>query len=247
MKKFIILAGIWTCLLVGGFIAILLTEDRTGPIISVNGTDIVYNQAEDKDSLLAYVTAVDEKDGDVTASVMVADILPLLDKTSAKVVYVAEDKSNNVTKKEVFVGYTPMPVEEEAHPVHDTNKEESVVALNIKGPDTSLAPNDSTKPSAETNTNIATDEESEASLVNKNPVLSLIADKHTIGRRDDFEPKDLIESVSDDKDLVNYLMEHITVVGNYDVNTRGDYVLMYYAQDSDGNESERLYMVLTVE
>ncbi len=47
--------------------------------------------------------------------------------------------------------------------------------------------------------------------------------------------------------MVNYLMEHITVVGNYDVNTRGDYVLMYYAQDSEGNESERLYMVLTVE
>lgn len=245
MKKFVIMAGIWTCLLIGGFVAILLTEDRTGPTITVSGTDIVYNQAEGKDSLLAHVTAVDEKDGDVTSSIMVADILPLLDKTSAKIVYVAEDKSNNVSKKEVFVGYKPL--EEEILPANDTAKEEAVVALTMGGPDTELRNNGSTTPIAETDTSQGADVDSNEIIVDSNPVLTLIANEHTIDRRDEFEPKDLIESVSDDKDLVNYLMEHINIVGNYDVNTRGDYVLMYYAIDSDGNESERLYIVLTVE
>jgi hypothetical protein len=246
MKKFIILAGIWTGLLIGGFIAILLTEDRTGPIITVNGTDIVYNQADDKDSLLSYVTAVDEKDGDVTETVMVADILPLLNKTSAKVVYVAEDKSNNVTKKEVYVNYAPL--KEEILNASNTLEEEAVLALNMSSADTNDKNNESSSPSNETDTAKAADEDnSEEVVVETNPVLTLIANEQTIERRDEFEPKDLIESVSDDKDLVNYLMEHISVVGNYDVNTRGDYVLMYYATDSDGNESERLYMVLTVE
>ena len=246
MKKFIILAGIWTGLLIGGFIAILLTEDRTGPIITVNGTDIVYNQADDKDSLLSYVTAVDEKDGDVTETVMVADILPLLNKTSAKVVYVAEDKSNNVTKKEVYVNYAPL--KEEILNVSNTLEEEAVLALNMSSADANDKNNESSSLSNETDTAKAAGEDnSEEVVVETNPVLTLISNEQTIERRDEFEPKDLIESVSDDKDLVNYLMEHISVVGNYDVNTRGDYVLMYYATDSDGNESERLYMVLTVE
>jgi hypothetical protein len=246
MKKFIILAGIWTGLLIGGFIAILLTEDRTGPIITVNGTDIVYNQADDKGSLLSYVTAVDEKDGDVTETVMVADILPLLNKTSAKVVYVAEDKSNNVTKKEVYVNYAPL--KEEILNVSNTLEEEAVLALNMSSADANDKNNESSSPSNEIDTaKTAGEDNSEEVVVETNPVLTLISNEQTIESRDEFEPRDLIESVSDDKDLVNYLMEHISIVGNYDVNTRGDYVLMYYATDSDGNESERLYMVLTVE
>lgn len=245
MNKFIILAGIWTCILIGGFTAIMFMEDRKGPTITVNGSDIVYKQGEDKDSLLSFVTAIDEKDGDVTESVMVADILPLLDRSSAKVVYVAEDKSNNVAKKEVFVTYEPL---EETPQVSAATEGEAVVAFNLSSGDTKNVTGENETASGGIDRNEETEKGSEEEEAKEaNPTLILASNEYTIERRDEFEPKDLIEAVSDDKDLVNYLMEHITVVGNYDVNTRGDYVLMYYATDSDGNESERLYLVLTVE
>lgn len=245
MNKFMILAGIWTCILIGGFTAIMLMEDRKGPTITVNSSDIVYKQGEDKDSLLSFVTAMDEKDGDVTESVMVADILPLLDRSSAKVVYVAEDKSNNVAKKEVFVTYEPL---EETPQVSAATEGEAVVAFNTSSGDTKNVAGENETISGGADRNEETEKGSEEEEAKEaNPTLILVSNEHSIERREEFEPKDRIESVSDDKDLVNYLMEHITVVGNYDVNTRGDYVLMYYATDSDGNESERLYLVLTVE
>lgn len=233
MNKFVVLAGIWACLLIGGFTAIMVTEDRTGPVITVNSSEIVYKQEEDKDILLSHVSAIDQKDGDVTDSVMVADILPLLDLSSAKVVYVAEDKSNNVTKKEVYVTYVSV-IEEDVQAVGNP-EDEAVVALNISsgnGPGLDQTAGEDT---------------AEEIRPEPSPVLVLDAKEYTISRGDEFEPKDLVASIKDDKDLVNYLMDHIMVVGNYDVNTRGDYVLMYYAIDSDGYESERLYMILTVE
>lgn len=233
MNKFVVLAGIWTCVLIGGFTAIMLTEDRTGPIITVNSSEIIYNQDEDKDTLLSHITAVDQIDGDVTDSVMVTDILPLLDLTSAKVVYVAEDKSNNVTKKEVYVKYVPV-VEEEPQEI-DQSEEDSVVDLQV-----------SNKEEIDLNP-LPKDDLAENTTPDPAPILVLDALEHTISRGDEFEPKDLVATIEDDKDLVNYLMDHLMVVGNYDVDTRGDYVLMYYAIDSDGNESERLYMILTVD
>lgn len=250
MNKFIILAGVWTCILIGGFTAIMLLEDRTGPAITVISSDIVYNQGEDKDTLLSYVTAVDQKDGDVTDTVMVADLLPLLNELSAKVVYVAEDKSNNVTKKEVYITYVPL--KETAAEESVMSDEEAVSALKMSGGDIinnlSNSNNQADIPSGltEGNQNRAEDSIGDTEL-DSNPVLVLASNEYTILRREEFNPKDLIETVSDDKDLLNYLMDHVTVVGNYDINTRGDYVLMYYTIDSDGNESEREYMVLTVE
>jgi len=211
----------------------MLTEDRTGPVITVNSSEIVYKQDEDKDILLSHVSAIDQKDGDVTDSVMVADILPLLDLSSAKVVYVAEDKSNNVTKKEVYVTYVPV-IEDEVQAARKP-EDEAVVALNMSSGN---APG----------LNQTADEDTAEEIrPEPAPILVLDAKEYTISRGDEFEPKDLVASIQDDKDLVNYLMDHIMVVGNYDVNTRGDYVLMYYAIDSDGYESERLYMILTVE
>lgn len=235
MNKLII-AGITICLLIGGLTAIFLAEDRTGPTITVNSTVMEYKQGDDVDTLLSYVSAIDEEDGDVSDSIMVANILPLLDESQAKVVYVAEDKSNNVTKKEVYVTYIPLM--EEAKTIGDVNEEniDSNKASDEKSSGTVNVEGDDSKDSTgklETSIEI--------------PILTLADKEYTIQRRDNFEPKDMIDKISDDKDSINYLMDHVTVVGNYDVYTVGEYVLMYYVTDSDGNESERQFMVLKVE
>ncbi len=69
-------------------------QDTTAPTIEFEKTSIYYN-GRDVLTLLEGVTAVDDRDGDVSETLMVTDIYPLSDGTGI-VVYAAKDMSNNV-------------------------------------------------------------------------------------------------------------------------------------------------------
>lgn len=109
MKKFIILAGVVTALLFSVLIYIVMEEDRTAPVIMQDNKNLIYKEGEDYSLLLSGVRAEDDVDGDVTAAVIVGDVVTMPDETTAKVTYLAKDASNNVGELDIII-----PCEEKA-------------------------------------------------------------------------------------------------------------------------------------
>lgn len=106
-RVWIVLLGI-ICV-AGGASALALRTgmDRQGPVIGVPTDPVTYHEGEDTSVLLEGVSAKDDTDGDVTASVIVEAVYPSTDDRKAKVVYAAVDESNNVTKVSRMVDYVP--------------------------------------------------------------------------------------------------------------------------------------------
>lgn len=194
MKKFIIVASLLTVILTGIFIGLSVSEDRIGPAIEVMNSNVVYQKNEDMHELLKAVTATDDRDGDVTDSVMIEDILPMLDNATAKITFVAKDKSNNISKKEILIPY----------------------------------------------------EGEQVSTVEVYPKLILLTQQVTLSKGSPFEPTSLIREVSAYGDTQEELLKNLTVVGEYDNNTPGNYVLLLYVTDAKGNESNKEYVWIEV-
>lgn len=102
-------------------IFLYISKDRQAPTISYTG-DITYNEGDDVGVLLEGVTALDDKDGDVSDSLMIESIYKSGDK--AKVVYCAYDTSNNVSKLQRIVSYNSEVRQEE--PVVEVDYEEEL-------------------------------------------------------------------------------------------------------------------------
>lgn len=82
------------------------TTDTTGPIISFP-TDTVYMEVgPDEGILLSDVTAYDDRDKDVTDSLMIESISKFISPGKRLITYAAFDSSNNITKKERYLVYT---------------------------------------------------------------------------------------------------------------------------------------------
>ena len=107
MKKGIVAGLIVLCVALGaGTAAVVVTDDRKGPEIELPADgNVTYEEGSDTAPLLEGVTATDEKDGDVTDSLMIENIFPNDDHTSASVVYAAKDSHNNVSKATRRVNY----------------------------------------------------------------------------------------------------------------------------------------------
>lgn len=106
MKNWIFGAGIAVCLGAGGLAVYQkIANDRQAPEIFIDGT-IVYQDGM-QEELLEGVTAKDEQDGDVTASLVVETVTPNVKSETAVVIYAARDNSNNIAKASRIVEYIP--------------------------------------------------------------------------------------------------------------------------------------------
>ena len=78
MKKGIVAGLIVLCVALGaGTAAVVVTDDRKGPEIELPADgDVTYEEGSDTAPLLEGVTATDEKDGDVTDSLVIENIFP---------------------------------------------------------------------------------------------------------------------------------------------------------------------------
>ncbi len=74
-----------------------LGQDRTAPVISYGPDSLTYEEGMEESLLLAGVTAQDERDGDVTESLMVEKISET-SNGNVIITYVAKDHSDNVGK-----------------------------------------------------------------------------------------------------------------------------------------------------
>ena len=74
-----------------------LGQDRTAPVISYGPDSLSYEEGMEESLLLAGVTAQDERDGDVTESLMVEKVSEM-SNGNVIITYVAKDHSDNVGK-----------------------------------------------------------------------------------------------------------------------------------------------------
>ncbi len=78
--------------------AAFLAQDREGPQIFFPENEPVYTASTAENRLLEQVTAEDQRDGTVTDSLRIEEILPAEDGHRVAVIYAAMDDSGNVTK-----------------------------------------------------------------------------------------------------------------------------------------------------
>lgn len=80
--------------------------DTVGPVLTI-GEELLEISVEDpEDALLQGVTAFDERDGDVTASILVESVYGISEENLTTVTYAAFDSAGNVSKAQRQVRYT---------------------------------------------------------------------------------------------------------------------------------------------
>lgn len=195
-----------------------LLEDKEGPKIIFNSKDIVYREGEDTELLLKDVKARDKKDGDVSDTLTIEDILMTDGEDKAKVIYAAADKNGHVVKSTRTVTYEPMEEEtadvQPEPPDKDEDDEDDTDGEDDNQP---------TEPGA--------------------PVVKLSQKKVEIEKGGSFRPLDYVKEAKDDKDDV---WKRLRVSGEYDVNKEGTYEIRISATDTDGNRSNEAVLMLVV-
>ena len=78
-------------------VVLYLGQDRTAPVISYGADSLAYEEGMDQARLLEGVTAQDDRDGDVTGSLMVEKVSET-SNGNVIITYVAKDHSDNVGK-----------------------------------------------------------------------------------------------------------------------------------------------------
>ena len=231
MKKGIVAGLIVLCVALGaGTAAVVVTDDRKGPEIELPADgDVTYEEGSDTASLLEGVTATDEKDGDVTDSLMIENIFPNDDHTSASVVYAAKDSHNNVSKATRRVNYKAAaedtPAENESAPAAEEPQQ-----------------NDAEGTKNETDAQM----EIEA-LPAESPKLYLNTYEVTVEAGNDLDKTSYIKEMTDDADSQESLFNQIEIDGDVDTAVPGDYTLTYHVTDSDGNRSNAAVLTVHVQ
>lgn len=100
------LLAVCAILFVGYYITAEQSRDTVPPVITLREETVSMSVHKDHNSLLNGVTAVDDRDGDVTASVLVEDISPIDENRQATVTYAAFDAAGNVAKARGTIVYT---------------------------------------------------------------------------------------------------------------------------------------------
>ena len=237
MKKNIvtIAIGIVIILLVTVAIYVIANEDKKAPVITFNiptGREITYDSGQDKQTLIQYVKAVDGKDGDVSDSIIIEQIYISTDLSTAKVIYVARDKSNNIAKINHDFKY-----------IASQEEIDSLTLAKEKATSDAAALAQSTNVLA----TVATTKAVENTTVSpEKPVLTLSQNELTIAVGGSFNGTSYVKDITDDKDNKETLFRRIIVVGDYNTKTAGDYTISIYCTDTDGNTSNVEKFILHV-
>lgn len=240
MKKSKITIGIVAAAVVIALIicVLLLGGDSTGPVITVP-SDLQYRSGMTDDELLAGVTAVDNKDGDVSDTLIVKSVIELSDGNNVKITYAAQDSSNNISVKSITLPYdeggrgntsaddgeTSGEDVSEENPGDETDDTTDSISDNQPGETTSAYPEETTPVETES---------AEA------PVLYLTQIEDWIQKGSEVNWIRYVDDITDDKDDRNSLFQSIMIEDYPDMNTVGDYDMKFYCKDSDGNFSPRV-------
>ena len=84
----------------------VLSDDREPPTITVDTDTVEISVYDGQNALLKGVSATDDKDGDITADIMVENVSNITENSSATVTYAVYDSAGNVAKASRTVLYT---------------------------------------------------------------------------------------------------------------------------------------------
>lgn len=241
MKKGLVAMLLLACAaLLAGNVVIYIGKDRNGPEITVPQEELTYVAGSDTSALLNGVTAVDDRDGDVTSTVTVESIIPNEDQTGASVVYVAKDSKNNVTKATRLISY--------AADADQAAAQEAEAAAQQAAQEAAAA--DQTAASGEDAQTVddgaAQNEAAIAALPAESPRFYLTQYSVEVERGAELNRLGYVQDITDDKDSRDELYQGIQISGEVDTNTPGEYMLEYYVVDSDGNTSNTAQLKVTV-
>ena len=241
MKKGLVAMLLLACAaLLAGNVVIYIGKDRNGPDITVPQEELTYVAGSDTSALLNGVTAVDDRDGDVTSTVTVESIIPNEDQTGASVVYVAKDSQNNVTKAARLISYAAdagQAAAQEAEAAAQQADQEAAAAdqTAASGADAQTADDGA-----------AQNEAAIAALPAESPRFYLTQYSVEVERGAELNRLGYVQDITDDKDSRDELYQGIQISGEVDINTPGEYMLEYYVVDSDGNTSNTAQLKVTV-
>ncbi|TCS77175.1 uncharacterized protein DUF5011 [Muricomes intestini] len=205
-------------------------QDKQAPKISVKKMDITYREGDNYNVLLEGVKAEDNRDGDLSSKVFVDRIIPTEDG-KAVISYGVIDDSKNVGTATRIVTY-----------IADAQKESNQDADAWEQEDTGEGTEGAENKAKETDQ--AAEKMEQANVV---PDIVLSTGQAVIPAGSEFDPLSVVAGVSDETDDPNALLQQVTVEGDYDIYTPGDYQLNYYVTDSDKNTSEVRSFILTVQ
>lgn len=234
--------------LLAGNVVIYVGEDRKGPEITIPQDAITYVAGTDTSPLMEGVTATDNRDGDVTNTVTIENIIPNADKTEASVVYVAKDSRNNVTKETRKVQYTEDPnaavqtTDADGADTQSTDGTDAQAQADPNAADQTAAGNET----AQTDDGQAQNEAAIAALPADCPRFYLTQYAVEVERGAQINALSYVQDITDDKDSRDALYQGILIDGEVDTNTPGEYTLQYHVVDSDGNSSNIAQLRVTV-
>lgn len=240
------------CLGLMGFVGFMkFSEDNTPPEIQFQDNEIVYTAGDSYDGLLDGVTATDNKDGDVTESLVVESVYPNEDGQTATIVYVARDSRNNVGKANKVVTYRAA-ADDQAATSDDTEKMATDESADTPTPTPSVTPDagsDTEEASADTTSEDDSEEDdSTDNLSAEDPRIKLSTNRVTIKKGESINRISYVESVTDDKDSKETLYKRIEISGDtFDKDTPGTYEQTYYVVDTDGNRSNEAKLTIVVQ
>ncbi len=239
--------------LVAGVGYYVVSRDTEGPEIIVSNQMLSYTEGQDKSELLAGVTAVDEKDGDVSDSLVVETVKPGKTGDRAIAVYVAMDSHSNVTRMEYEIAYqggdsstlntvNPVPGGEEAEITEAPQEStEPPVSEEPEGENGAEGDADETALRQQAEADIA-------ALPAGSPVVRLSQYSVTLSTRDTFNYANYIDSITDDHDTRDELYGGIQVDrSDLDMSQPGTYDVTYRVVDSNGNGSNTAHLRIIIQ
>lgn len=252
-KKLVVVVGTIDVVMLVICLIIYLGKDRKGPEIFFDEVNqIEYEEGLDENLLLEGVTAVDEKDGDVSDSLLVEKVTGTNGR-EVIVTYVARDSTNNVGKASrsftVASRYGGGEALEEENGIIETgdiveteNTTEAKLETEKQSSEESNQPTEEERQEE----NQQKENEKEKEHANSNPVLVLNSDIIETKKGSAPNWNEVIELMSDDKDDYNKLYNNLKLEGQVKLNEAGEYPVMLYTVDTDGNRSEVRSLVVKV-
>lgn len=229
-KVLVALLAVITVIVVGACLYLVMNRDKTPPVITISDDGFTYSQGMSRADLLAGVTAQDDRDGDVTDQIVVEQVTVSEDGTTASITYAVTDNSKNVAKK---VREVPCDGTVAQQTTAETPQEEQETAEGTAAAET-------------TDTNTEAAEE----VVQTNPeapVITLTDKELTVEKGSSFSGLRYVKEITDDKDTQKRLYNNIEIKGHVDTSTSGEYDLIYFVTDSDGNRSNEAELKVTVQ
>lgn len=276
-KKWVALLLVVCIGLAGSVVCIRMNADTKGPeIIFSDNTETLYRPDMSTEELLAGITAKDDKDGDVSASLTVESVYEV-DDTHVVVTYTAKDSSNNITKQKREMELDPSSASKDSEDISEFGeKTDAADATATTGVDTKQTEDSAdSKETADTSADKAHESDTDSSVDEITPtptpeVDEAAAEKEKQTAEADAMPAqnpriylsdylvkvpvgtsiDLLSYVSeikDDSDDVYALWRKVQITGEVNSAVPGTYKCTYYVIDSQNNISNNAVLTVVVE